>query len=84
MLGLGRSFALEREQDALVGILLTPVSRGAIFLGKFLANLVLLLATATADRAHGHPPFFCTQMRDLDELLTALLGELREGGRWGV
>lgn len=48
MLGLGRSFALEKEQDALVGILLTPVSRGAIFLGKFLANLVLLLATTAA------------------------------------
>lgn len=46
MLGLGRSFALEKEQDALVGILLTPISRSAIFLGKFLANLVLLLATS--------------------------------------
>lgn len=45
MLGLGRSFTLEKEQDALVGILLTPVDRSAFFLGKFLANLVLLLAT---------------------------------------
>lgn len=48
MLGLGRSFSLEREQDALVGVLLTPVDRGALFLGKFLANLVLLVATALA------------------------------------
>jgi len=46
MLGLGRSFALEREQEALVGILLTPIDRGALYLGKFLANLLLLLATA--------------------------------------
>ncbi|HEX2092803.1 MAG TPA: heme exporter protein CcmB, partial [Longimicrobiaceae bacterium] len=44
MLGLGRSFALEREQDALAGVLLAPVDRGAVFLGKFLANLAVLLA----------------------------------------
>jgi heme exporter protein B len=42
MLGLGRSFAIEREQEAMTGILLAPVDRGAIFLGKFLSNLVLL------------------------------------------
>jgi heme exporter protein B len=44
ILGLGRSFALEREQDALAGVLLAPVDRGAVFLGKFLANLAVLLA----------------------------------------
>lgn len=43
-LGLGRSFTLEREQEALTGVLLAPVDRGALYLGKFLANLVLLLA----------------------------------------
>ncbi len=48
MLGLGRSFSLEREQDAMVGLLLTPAPRGAIYLGKFLANLVLLVAAAFA------------------------------------
>lgn len=46
MLGLGRSFSAEREQDALAGILLSPVDRGAVFLGKFAANLVFLLLTA--------------------------------------
>src|SRR5262245_57142229 len=35
MLGLGRSFALEKEQDAMVGILLTPIDREALFFGKF-------------------------------------------------
>ena len=45
MLGLGRSFGLEREQDAMTGILLAPIDRGALFLGKLVANLVLLLAT---------------------------------------
>jgi heme exporter protein B len=42
-LGLGRSFTLEREQEALTGVLLAPVDRGALYLGKFLANLTILL-----------------------------------------
>lgn len=45
MIGLGRSFAIEKEQDALSGILLAPVDRGAVYLGKFAANLALLLLT---------------------------------------
>lgn len=45
MLGLGRSFSMEREQDAMSGMLLAPMDRGALFLGKFIANLLLLLAT---------------------------------------
>lgn len=45
MLGLGRSFSMEHEQDALAGVLLAPVDRGAVYLGKFLANLLLLLVT---------------------------------------
>lgn len=45
LLGLGRSFGLEREQDAMTGILLAPVDRGALYLGKFASNLALLLAT---------------------------------------
>lgn len=44
ILGLGRSFGLEREQEALSGMLLAPADRGALFLGKFLANLAVLLA----------------------------------------
>lgn len=44
ILGLGRSFAMEREQEALSGMLLAPVERGALFLGKFLANLAILLS----------------------------------------
>ncbi|HEV2148884.1 MAG TPA: heme exporter protein CcmB [Longimicrobiaceae bacterium] len=43
ILGLGRSFGVEREQEALSGMLLAPVDRGALFLGKFLANLAILL-----------------------------------------
>lgn len=44
VLGLGRSFAMEREQEALSGMLLAPVERGVLFLGKFLANLAILLS----------------------------------------
>ncbi|HET9275540.1 MAG TPA: heme exporter protein CcmB [Gemmatimonadales bacterium] len=40
---LNRSFALERENGALDGLLLAPVSRSAVFLGKYLANLVFVL-----------------------------------------
>lgn len=43
-LGLGRSFALEREADALTGVMVSPVPPGAVFLGKFLANLLVVLA----------------------------------------
>lgn len=39
---LNRSFALERENGALDGLLLAPVSRTALFLGKYLANLVFV------------------------------------------
>ena len=43
LLGLGRSFSLELEQDALSGLLLAPLEREALYLGKFLANLIILL-----------------------------------------
>lgn len=42
-LGMGRAFAMEREADALVGVLVSPVDRGALFLGKWIANLAVVL-----------------------------------------
>jgi heme exporter protein B len=45
LLGLGRSFSLELENDALAGIALSPVDRGWIFLGKAAANWVILGVT---------------------------------------
>lgn len=42
LLGLGRTFHLEEEEDALVGLLLTPISREALYFGKVAANAVLL------------------------------------------
>jgi heme exporter protein B len=42
LLGLGRAFALELENDALAGLALAPAERGWIFLGKWAANVVIL------------------------------------------
>ena len=42
LLGLNRALALELENDALSGLALAPVDRGWIFLGKALANFVLI------------------------------------------
>lgn len=45
VLGLNRSFALEKENMAIQGMLLAPVDRGLIYFGKFGANLIILLIT---------------------------------------
>lgn len=42
LLGVQRSFLLEREQDCLAGLLMAPIDPAAIFAGKLCANLVLL------------------------------------------
>lgn len=42
-LGLGRAFEREREDDCLRALLLTPVSRSAIYLGKTLGVLVFMV-----------------------------------------
>ena len=42
MLGLGRTFHLEEEEEAFQGILLSPIPRDALYLGKVLANFILL------------------------------------------
>lgn len=42
LLGLGRSFVLERENDCWEGLLLTPGDKGAVYVGKLLGNLLLM------------------------------------------
>ena len=44
LLGLGRSFAHEKEQGCLEGILLVPLDRSIIFLAKATANVLFMLA----------------------------------------
>lgn len=43
ILGLGRSFARERDKGSLEGMLLAPVDRGAIFLAKATANFIFIV-----------------------------------------
>lgn len=45
-LGFERSFQLEREDAALRGLLASPLDRGALYLGKVLANFVVLTVLA--------------------------------------
>lgn len=42
IVALNRAFTVERQHAALYGLLLAPVGRSAIFLGKYLANLVFV------------------------------------------
>jgi heme exporter protein B len=42
LLGLGRTFELEKEEGAIEGLLVAPVPRDALFLGKVLSNALLL------------------------------------------
>ena len=42
LVALNRAFIVERENAALDGLLLAPVPREALFLGKYLANLVFV------------------------------------------
>ena len=44
ILGLNRSFAVESADHAMDGLLASPVSREAIFIGKAIANLVFIAA----------------------------------------
>ena len=42
LLAMNRAFTIERENGALDGLLLAPISREALFLGKLLANLAFV------------------------------------------
>ena len=44
LLGLGRTFLVERENDCWEGLVLTSGDKSAIYLGKFLGNFLLMLA----------------------------------------
>ncbi len=44
ILSLNRSFALEKADGCSKSLMLAPVDRGGIFVGKFLANVIFMLA----------------------------------------
>lgn len=43
LLGLGRSFAYEKDQGCVEGVLLVPMDRSVIFLAKAVANMLFML-----------------------------------------
>jgi heme exporter protein B len=43
-LGLSRSFSQEQINDCMLGVLLAPADRSAIYIGKMLGNLITMLA----------------------------------------
>ena len=43
IVGFTRSFRLERAHEALIAVALAPVDRGAVFVGKWIANFALLV-----------------------------------------
>ena len=42
VLGLSRSFALEKEGNSILGLLLTPTDRSLIFVGKMVGNIIFV------------------------------------------
>ena len=46
ILGLNRSFSAEQDYQTLLALLLAPIDRSALYLGKFLANLLFMLLMA--------------------------------------
>ncbi|MBN1369105.1 MAG: heme exporter protein CcmB [Dehalococcoidaceae bacterium] len=42
VLSLNRSFVLEKEEDCIEGLMVAPISRESIFLGKFFGNLLFI------------------------------------------
>jgi len=47
ILGLNRSFINEVENGCIYGLMLTPVDRSAIFLGKFIGNVIFITLVET-------------------------------------
>jgi heme exporter protein B len=45
VLGLSRSFSLEKDKGSIEGLLLAPLDRSVIYFGKMLGNLSFMLAT---------------------------------------
>lgn len=43
IVGFTRSFRLERAREALIAVALAPIDRGAVFVGKWIANFAILL-----------------------------------------
>ncbi len=43
ILSLSKSFSLERENSCLEALLVSPISRGSVFLGKLMSNIIMIM-----------------------------------------
>jgi heme exporter protein B len=73
VLAMNRAFTVERENAAFDGLLLAPVARESLYLGKYLANLAFVLVVEAialplfvlffnVDLGHALPGLFCTML----------------------
>lgn len=70
VVAMNRGFMVERENAAIDGLLLAPVPRGALYLGKFLANYIFVLLV----EAVALPLFVLFFNIDLTHALPGLVG----------
>lgn len=75
VLGLGRSFVVEKDRGALDGLLVAPVDRGAIYLAKLLGN-VAFMTIVEAICLPVFTAFFNFGAITLDVIVIAVLGTL--------
>jgi heme exporter protein B len=79
MLGIGRSFAIERDRGTLEGLLLAPIDRSALYVAKTITNVALM---GTVELA-AFPVFvalFNVRAGWLDVTLVAILGTVGFAG----
>jgi len=77
VLGLNRSFFLEKEKECLQGLLLCPIDRSALFLGKFLGNMLFILAIEAITLVFFSILFNKPVFRTIDQLgVLILLGDI--------
>jgi heme exporter protein B len=73
MLGLARSFVQEKDRGAMDGLLSAPIDRGAIYLAKFVGN-VLFMSVVEAVCLPVFTAFFNFGVVSLDVIAIAFLG----------
>jgi len=73
MLGLARSFVQEKDRGAMDGLLSAPIDRGAIYLAKFLGN-VIFMSVVEAVCLPVFTAFFNFGVVSVDVVAIALLG----------
>ncbi len=73
MLGLNRAFLLEQEHRAIDGILVTPVPRTGVFVGKLLGNLIFVVVLELCSLPLFSLFFNVSILRELPALLAVTL-----------